>query len=170
MYSTEFPKLRAVSNKPSLRPSSAMKPPPPHELRNQVNARPEPFFDKLKATVMNVLSPTPGLPQQVSSSPESSTPTPPSYSEQVSHSPSRDTIQPVLEFHMSSLSPKSSLISDSAMKPPVSRAQVPITVTTVSSVGSVCPSTKLATSLHSSGSVASNRGEDIEKTKSNPSV
>src|SRR5687767_6939317 len=170
MYSKEFPKLRAVSNKPSLRPSSAMKPPPASELRKQVNTCPEPFFDKLRATVMNVLSPTPRLPQQVSSSPDSSTPTPPTYSEQVTHSPSRDNILPVLEFHMSCLSPKSSSSSDSAMKPPVSRAQVPITVTTVSSVGSVCPSTKLATSLHSSGSVASNRGEDIEKTMSNLSV
>src|SRR5687767_15107867 len=120
MYSKEFPKLRAVSNKPSLRPSSAMKPPPASEQRNQVNTRPEPFFDKLRATVMNVLSPPPGLPQQVSSSPDSSTPTQPSYSEQVSHSPSRDKVLPVLEFHMSSLSPKSSPISDSAMKPQVS--------------------------------------------------
>src|SRR5688572_24052326 len=117
MYSKEFPKLRAVSTKPSLRPSSAMKPPPVSELRKLVTICPEPFFDKLRASVMNVLSPTPALPQQVSSSPDSSTPTPPTYSAQASHSPSTDKISPVLDFHMSRLSPKSSSSSDSAMQP-----------------------------------------------------
>src|SRR5687767_15999160 len=135
MYSKEFPKLRAVSNKPSLRPSSAMKPPPASEQRNQVNTRPEPFFDKLKATVMNVLSPTPALPQQVSSSPDSSTPTPPTYSAQASHNPSKDKTTPVLEFHMSRLSPKSSSSTNNTMQPPEIRTISPITVTTVSSVG-----------------------------------
>src|SRR5688572_6126926 len=104
MFNQEFPKLRGASYKPPLQPSSAMKPPP----AGAKIQHPEPFLDKLKQTVLNVLSTNQLLPQQVSSSSSSLDyiiPTPPSYALQANYDPSldRSLIPPVTMFDMSRL-------------------------------------------------------------------